>query len=87
VATGDIASHLVDIYGTDVSPELVSRVTDAVITDMAYWQSRLLDPRWLPASLGAPHGVSDVVSEAFGEAAGATRGLAVCCDPRDLALT
>jgi transposase-like protein len=43
MTTGDIANHLADIYGTDVSRELVSKVTDAVLADMAEWQSRPLD--------------------------------------------
>jgi transposase-like protein len=40
MTTGDIAHHLADIYGTEVSRGLVSRVTDAVIEDMQHWQSR-----------------------------------------------
>jgi len=43
MTTGDIAHHLGDIYGTEVSRDLVSRVTDAVIEDMGQWQSRPLD--------------------------------------------
>jgi putative transposase len=43
MTTGDVANHLVDIYGTDVSRELVSKVTDAVVTEMQDWQSRPLD--------------------------------------------
>lgn len=43
MTTGDIANHLADIYGTNVSRDLVSRVTDAVIEDMQQWQSRPLD--------------------------------------------
>jgi len=43
MTTGDIANHLADIYGTEVSRDLVSRVTDAVIEDMQQWQSRPLD--------------------------------------------
>jgi putative transposase len=43
MTTGDIANHLADIYGTEVSKDLVSRVTDAVIEDMQQWQSRPLD--------------------------------------------
>jgi putative transposase len=43
MTTGDIANHLADIYGTDVSRELVSKVTDAVINEMTEWQSRPLD--------------------------------------------
>jgi transposase-like protein len=48
MTTGDIANHLADVYGTEVSRDLVSRVTDAVITDMQEWQSRPLDPGRIP---------------------------------------
>jgi putative transposase len=44
MTTGDIANHLADIYGSQVSKDLVSRVTDAVVADMAEWASRPLDP-------------------------------------------
>jgi transposase-like protein len=44
MTTGDIANHLADIYGSQVSKDLVSRVTDAVVVDMAEWASRPLDP-------------------------------------------
>jgi putative transposase len=44
MTTGDIANHLADVYGTEVSRELVSKVTDAVIEAMASWQARPLDP-------------------------------------------
>ena len=43
MTTGDITNHLADIYGSEVSRDLVSRVTDAVIEDMQQWQSRPLD--------------------------------------------
>jgi putative transposase len=39
----DIQGHLEDIYGVDVSPDLISRVTSAVAEDVAVWQSRPLD--------------------------------------------
>lgn len=39
----DIRGHLEEIYGVEVSPDLVSRVTDAVAEDVAAWQSRPLD--------------------------------------------
>jgi putative transposase len=39
----DIQGHLKDLYGVDVSPDLVSRVTDAVAEDVGNWQSRPLD--------------------------------------------
>jgi putative transposase len=44
MTTGDIVNHLSDIYGTEVSRELVSKVTDAVIEQMVSWQNRPLDP-------------------------------------------
>ena len=44
MTTGDIANHLADVYGTGVSRDLVSRVTDQVVEDMLEWQNRPLDP-------------------------------------------
>jgi len=44
LTTADIANHLADIYGTQVARDLVSRVTDAVLEQMAQWQNRPLDP-------------------------------------------
>jgi transposase-like protein len=43
MTTGDIANHLADVYGTAVSRDLVSRVTDAVVAEMTEWSSRPLD--------------------------------------------
>ena len=40
----EIQSHLTDMYGTDVSPTLISSVTDAVNDEVKAWQSRPLDP-------------------------------------------
>lgn len=39
----DIQQHLEELYGTEVSPELISRVTDAVWQDIKQWQSRPLE--------------------------------------------
>ena len=39
----DIQGHLFDLYGLDVSPDLVSRVTDAVLETVAEWQNRPLE--------------------------------------------
>lgn len=36
----EIVGHLRDLYGIDVSPDLISAVTDAVLDDVAAWQSR-----------------------------------------------
>lgn len=43
MTTGDIAAHLAEIYDTEISRDLVSRVTDAVLTDLRAWQARPLD--------------------------------------------
>jgi len=40
----DTQAHLAEIYGVDVSPELISKVTDAVIPELRAWQSWPLDP-------------------------------------------
>lgn len=43
MTTGDIVEHLSEVYDTDVSRDLVSRVTDQVLADMKAWQARPLD--------------------------------------------
>ncbi len=42
----DIQAHLAEIYGTEISPDLISRVTDAVVDEVQTWQARPLDPIW-----------------------------------------
>jgi hypothetical protein len=42
----DIRAHLAAIYGVQVSPDLISRVTDAVTEEITIWQNRPLDPLW-----------------------------------------
>jgi putative transposase len=49
----EIRAHLEEIYGVDVSPDLISRVTDAVIEEMTAWQTRPLEPVYLIAYLDA----------------------------------
>jgi putative transposase len=39
----EIQGHLLEIYGIDVSPDLVSTITDAVLEEVAEWQSRPLE--------------------------------------------
>jgi putative transposase len=43
LSTRDIQAELSELYGTDISPALVSRVTDEVQEEIAAWQSRCLD--------------------------------------------
>src|ERR1044072_5806485 len=44
MSTREITGHLHDLYGIDVSPDLISTVTDAVLEEVAIWQQRPLDP-------------------------------------------
>jgi transposase-like protein len=39
----DICHHLQRVYGTEVSPDTVSTVTDAVLEEVKAWQTRPLD--------------------------------------------
>src|SRR4051794_14084346 len=43
MSTREIQGHLREIYGLEVSPDLVSAVTDAVLEEVAEWQNRPLE--------------------------------------------
>jgi len=43
MTTRDIQGHLEEIYGVEVSPELISTVTDGIISEVKEWQNRPLD--------------------------------------------
>ena len=43
MSSREITGHLRDLYGVDVSPDLISTVTDAVLDEVATWQQRPLD--------------------------------------------
>jgi putative transposase len=43
MSTRDIQRHLRDLYGTEVSPELISRATEGVMEELRAWQARPLD--------------------------------------------
>jgi putative transposase len=40
MTTRDIQGHLEEIYGVEVSPTLISNVTEAVLEEVRAWQSR-----------------------------------------------
>jgi putative transposase len=44
LTTGEVAAHLGEVYGADVSRQTISTITDKVIEGMAEWQNRPLDP-------------------------------------------
>jgi putative transposase len=43
MTTRDIQGHLKDMYGIEVSPALISEVTDAVLDEVKTWQNRPLE--------------------------------------------
>ncbi len=43
MTTREIQGHLKELYGTEVSPALISNVTDSVLKDVEAWQNRPLD--------------------------------------------
>ena len=43
IGTRDIQGHVHELYGIDISRDLVSAVTDSVIEEVGAWQSRPLD--------------------------------------------
>lgn len=55
VSTRDIESHMYDIYGVDVSPSLVSKVTDKILPQIIEWQSRPLERIYPIVYLDAVH--------------------------------
>lgn len=42
----EIQKFLADIYAIDVSPDLISEVTDAVVAEVTAWQARPLEPMY-----------------------------------------
>src|SRR5919206_2353878 len=44
MSTREIVGHPRELYGVEVSPDLVSAVSDAVLDEIAAWQARPLEP-------------------------------------------
>ncbi|HBF30889.1 IS256 family transposase [Rhizobium sp.] len=53
MSTREIVGHVHDLYGIDVSPDLISAVTDAVLDEVATWQARPLEPVYPPVFFDA----------------------------------
>jgi len=49
----DIRNHLEEMYGVDVSPELISKATEAVVEELRAWQHRPLERLYLVVYLDA----------------------------------
>lgn len=55
MTTRDIQGHLEEMYDSEVSPALISAVTDAVLDEVSLWQSRPLDSVYPIVYLDAIH--------------------------------
>lgn len=53
MTTREIQGHLEEIYGVDVSPTLISQVTEEVMEEVRAWQSRPLEPIYAVVYLDA----------------------------------
>jgi len=42
----EIQGYLLEMYGTEVSPDFISKVTDEVMAEVTAWQSRPLEPMY-----------------------------------------
>jgi putative transposase len=52
---GEIAAHLAEVYGAEVSKQTISAITDRVMDGMAEWQSRPLDSVYAVVFIDAIH--------------------------------
>ena len=43
LTTGEVAAHLAEVYGAEVSRETISKITDRVLEGLVEWQNRPLD--------------------------------------------
>ncbi len=55
MSTRDIAQQLREFYGTEVSPTLISKITDQVLENVATWQSRPLEDIYAVVFMDAIH--------------------------------
>ena len=52
---GEIAAHLAEVYGAEVSKQTISTITDRVLERMGEWQNRPLDPVYPVIFIDAIH--------------------------------
>jgi transposase-like protein len=53
LTTGEVQAHLAEVYGTEVARETISKITDAILGEMADWMSRPLE-RVYPVVFSTP---------------------------------
>lgn len=46
MTTRDVQAHVAEVYQVEISPELVSKITDAILPELREWQNRPLDPTY-----------------------------------------
>ena len=77
LSTRDIQAELAELYGTEISASLISRVTDDVVNEIAEWHRRRLDPVyvviWLDALVVKMRHEGTVQNRAVHAAIGLTR--------------
>ena len=44
MSTGDIHDQIKDLYGVEISAEMVSKITERIVPEIREWQNRPLDP-------------------------------------------
>jgi putative transposase len=44
ISVREIQGHIRELFGLDVSPDLINTFTDAVLEEVAVWQNRPLEP-------------------------------------------
>lgn len=44
MTTRDIQAYIKELYGTEISPDLISKVTDSILDEVNAWRNRPLDP-------------------------------------------
>jgi putative transposase len=55
LTTGEVAAHLGEVYGAEVSRQTISTITDKVVDGMTEWQNRPLDPVYPVVFIDAIH--------------------------------
>jgi transposase-like protein len=55
MTTRDISSHIEGLYGTEISAQTISNITDKIMTEVKEWSNRSLDPLYPIVFLDALH--------------------------------
>jgi transposase-like protein len=55
MSTRDIQAELQELYGIDVLPSMISKITDKIIDSSIAWQNRELDPVYPIVYMDAIH--------------------------------